>query len=128
MGLLDGWERRARRLKTDTYTLYVACRDPRVPWYAKLLAACVVACAFSPIDLIPDFVPVLGYLDDLIIVSLGIALAVKMIPGPILEECQVKARTMTDRPANRVAAAVIIVIWLLMTALLITLIVQLAPG
>ena len=83
-GVLDQWRQRARSLKADTYALYLACRDPRVPWYAKLLAATVVAYAFSPIDLIPDFVPVLGYLDDLVIVPLGIALAVKLIPAPIL--------------------------------------------
>lgn len=124
MGLLDGWKHRARQLKADTYTLYLACRDPRTPWYAKLVAACVVAYAFSPIDLIPDFVPVLGYLDDLVIVPLGIALAVKLIPGPILGECRIKARAAMGRPTNWVAAGVIIVIWLLLAALTITLIIR----
>ena len=122
MGVLAAWERRARQLKADTYALYLACRDPRVPWCPKLLAAGVVAYAFSPIDLIPDFVPVLGYLDDLLIVPLGIALAVKLIPEPILEECRLKARAATDRPTNWVAAGVIIAIWLLLAALGITLI------
>ena len=122
MGLLAAWKQCARRLRADTYALYLACRDPRTPWYAKLLAACVVAYAFSPIDLIPDFVPVLGYLDDLVIVPLGIALAVKLIPEPILEECRVQAQAALDRPTNWVAAGVIVALWLLLVALAITLI------
>jgi uncharacterized membrane protein YkvA (DUF1232 family) len=88
MGFVDDLRRHARALKTDTLTLYLAARDPRVPWYAKLLAAVIVAYALSPIDLIPDFIPILGYLDDLIIVPLGIALVLRMIPATILEDCR----------------------------------------
>ena len=86
--MLQTWKRRAGQLKRETYAMYLALRDPRVPWYARLVAACVVGYAFSPIDLIPDFVPVLGYLDDLIIVPLGIALALKMIPADVMAECR----------------------------------------
>ena len=128
MGVLADWKRRARELKTDTYALYLACRDPRVPWYAKLLAAAVVAYAFSPIDLIPDFVPILGYLDDLIIVPLGIALAVKLIPAPILDECRLQARAAMARPTNWLAAAVIVAIWLLLAALLVALVLRAIRG
>ena len=109
--MLERLRRKARRLKADTYALYLAGRDPRTPWYAKLLAGAVVAYAFSPLDLIPDFVPVLGYLDDLILVPLGIALVVKLVPGPVLAECRERARLATDRPTSRVAAAVIVTIW-----------------
>ncbi|MBI5583607.1 MAG: DUF1232 domain-containing protein, partial [Deltaproteobacteria bacterium] len=75
---LEKLRQRARRLQAETYALYLATRDPRTPWHAKLLVAGIVAYAFSPIDLIPDFVPVLGYLDDLILLPLGVALAVKL--------------------------------------------------
>lgn len=108
----------ARRLKGETYALYFAVRDPRTPWYAKLLAAGVVAYAFSPIDLIPDFVPVLGYLDDLILIPMGIALAVKLIPADVLAECRIRAKTNMAgaKTAGRVAGAVIVLIWLLLAA------------
>src|SRR5438045_9497460 len=119
MRLLAAWNQRARRLKADIYAVYLACRDPRAPWYAKLLAVCVVAYAFSPIDLIPDFIPVLGYLDDLVLVPLGIALAVRMIPGPILEECRLEARSALDRPTTWVAAGIVVAIWLVFTAVFI---------
>jgi len=108
------WTQHARALKTETYAIYLACRDPRTPWYAKLFAACVVAYAFSPIDLIPDPIPILGYLDDLILIPLGVALAVRMIPAPVLAESRARARsTLQGRPTSRVAAAVIITIWVL---------------
>ena len=110
---------RANMIKRDTYAVYFACRDPRTPWYAKVFAGGVVAYALSPIDLIPDFIPVLGYLDDLILVPLGIALAVKMIPGPVLVDCRARAQVASERPRNRTAAAIIIVIWLAAAGLLI---------
>ncbi len=81
---------KAEQLKTDTYALYLAYKDPRVPWYAKVFVAITVAYALSPIDLIPDFIPVLGYLDDLIIIPVAIYLSLKMIPKEILEECRKK--------------------------------------
>ena len=119
MGLsrfLRSWRAHARRLKAETYALFLAYRDPRVPWYAKLLAACVVGYAFSPIDLIPDFIPILGYLDDLVLVPLGIAIAIKLIPSSVLDECRAKAQELVDsgKPVNRVAAAIIVAIWLLL--------------
>jgi uncharacterized membrane protein YkvA (DUF1232 family) len=113
------WRQWARRLKTETYALYLACKDPRVPWYARLFAACVVGYAFSPIDLIPDFIPILGYLDDLILVPLGLALALRMIPPGVLADCraQAQARDRQGKPINWIAAGVIIVIWLVLAAL-----------
>ena len=99
--------------------MYLACRDPRTPWYAKVFAGGVVAYALSPIDLIPDFIPVLGYLDDLILVPLGIAIAVKMIPAAVLVDCRIRAQAASERPTNRKAAAVIVALWLAAAALLI---------
>jgi uncharacterized membrane protein YkvA (DUF1232 family) len=117
---LADWKGRVRRLKREVYALYLAVRDPRCPWYARLFAGMVVAYAFSPIDLIPDFIPVIGYLDDLILVPLGIAIAIQLIPPHILAESRAEVgRVMTaDKPINRIAAAVIIVIWLALGALL----------
>jgi uncharacterized membrane protein YkvA (DUF1232 family) len=83
---LARWRARAAELKADAHALYLACRDPRVPWYAKVLAGAVVAYALSPIDLIPDFIPILGQLDDLILVPLGVSLAIRLIPRPIYQE------------------------------------------
>jgi uncharacterized membrane protein YkvA (DUF1232 family) len=124
--MLETWKRRARQLKLETYAVYLAYRDPRVAWYARLLGACVVAYAFSPIDLIPDPIPVLGYLDDLILVPLGIALVLKMIPAPVLAECREKAQAAMDagKPTNWAAAAVIVAIWLLLAAAAVVLIMQ----
>jgi len=114
---LETWKQRARELKTETYALYLAVKDPRVPWYARFSALCVVAYALSPIDLIPDFIPVLGYLDDLILVPIGIALTIKMIPADVLAECRGKAqaRMAQDKLLGWVGAAVIIAIWLAIT-------------
>ncbi|MCU0494204.1 MAG: YkvA family protein [Chloroflexaceae bacterium] len=109
---------RARRLKTDTLALYLAARHPATPWYAKVLAGLVVAYAFSPIDLIPDFVPVLGYLDDLILVPAGIALTLWLIPPHVLAECREQAAALSKRPTSRLAAAVIVLLWLGLAALL----------
>jgi uncharacterized membrane protein YkvA (DUF1232 family) len=112
---LRGW---ARGIKRETYALYLACRDPRTPWYAKVLAGAVVAYAFSPIDLIPDFIPVLGYLDDLVIVPLGIILAVKMVPKGVMAECRTAAIAAGERPTSKVAAVAIVGVWLAMAVLL----------
>ena len=108
-GRLERW---ARKLKVEIYALYLAYRDPRVPWYARVFAALVVGYAFSPIDLIPDALPVLGYLDDLLVVPLGIALAIRMIPPLVLAECREEARNAKDRPVNKVAAVVVVAIWI----------------
>ena len=102
------WARLAGR---DVYAVYRAARDPRVPWYAKALAFCVAGYALSPIDLIPDFVPVLGYLDDLIIVPLGILIVVKLIPPEIMAEHRALAASAQARPVSRTAALVIAIVW-----------------
>ncbi len=117
--MLEAWQGWARTLKREVYALYLAYKDPRVPWYARVFAGCVVAYAFSPIDLIPDFIPVIGYLDDLILVPLGIALAVRMIPATALAECREESHRVmaAGKPVNRIAAAVIIVVWLALAAL-----------
>jgi uncharacterized membrane protein YkvA (DUF1232 family) len=122
MTRLEGWRQRVKELKTETYAIYLAYQDPRVPWYAKILIVLVVAYTFSPIDLIPDFIPVIGYLDDLIIIPLGILLVLKMIPPVVIAECRVNARTKFDQdPPNSLAAvAVILVIWILAAAVIIT--------
>ncbi|HEY9653688.1 MAG TPA: YkvA family protein [Coleofasciculaceae cyanobacterium] len=111
---MQSWKQRLRQLKQETYAIYLACKDPRIPWYARILASCVVAYAFSPIDLIPDFIPVLGYLDDIIIVPVGIWLVLKMIPPAVLAECRQKAAvTMNrDKPTNWIAAGIVVAIWL----------------
>ncbi|MBE9011077.1 DUF1232 domain-containing protein [Pseudanabaenaceae cyanobacterium LEGE 13415] len=98
------------------YALYLAYRDPRVPWYARIFAACVVGYAFSPIDLIPDPIPILGYLDDLILVPIGITLALKMIPPNVMAECRVQAQStgQSNKPKNWIAAAIILIIWVLL--------------
>ena len=114
---LDGLRTRARALKRDTYALYLACRDPRTPWYAKLLAGAIVAYALSPIDLIPDFVPVLGYVDDLLIVPLGLSVALRLVPAEVMADCRSRALAATERPTSRLAAMVIVAIWILFAAL-----------
>lgn len=107
---LKAW---ADRIKTDTYALYLACSDPRVPWYAKALAGVIVAYALSPIDLIPDFIPVIGYLDDLLIVPAGIALAARLIPKEVLEEHRAHARRRLGEPhpRSRLGAILVVTLW-----------------
>jgi uncharacterized membrane protein YkvA (DUF1232 family) len=118
--MLKVLRQKAEDLKKETYALYLAYRDPRVPWYAKAVAAATVAYAVSPIDLIPDFIPVIGYLDDLVLVPLGIALAVRLIPAEIMAECRQKAQQKLNgaKSLGRKAAAVVMLIWLLSLALL----------
>jgi uncharacterized membrane protein YkvA (DUF1232 family) len=102
----------ARAIKRDVVALSIAGRDPRVPWSAKLAAMAVAAYALSPIDLIPDFIPVLGYLDDLVIVPLGILLVVKLIPPPLMAEFREQASRRSERLTSKAGALVIIVIWI----------------
>lgn len=118
------WQQKVRQLKQETYAVYIACKDPRVPWYARVFAGFVVAYAFSPIDLIPDFIPILGYLDDLILVPLGIILVIKMIPPDVLAECREKAEVVIaqGKPTSRIAAIVIVSIWLLLAILAVVLV------
>ena len=119
MSRLTSWKQQAARLKRDTVALYLAYRDPRVPWYAKAWAALVVAYALSPIDLIPDPIPVLGYLDDLVIVSAGLYIALKLIPPPIMEECRRRAEQELAGagPRSWVGALIVALVWLLVLAL-----------
>lgn len=112
--MLEKLKQAARRLKAETFALYLAARHPETPWVAKLLVAAIVAYAFSPIDLIPDFIPVIGYLDDLVLLPLGIALAIRLVPPAVLAECRARADEVMagGRPVSRVAGAVVVVVWL----------------
>ena len=110
--MMDRLRKWARALKRDVHAVYLASFDPRVPWYAKALAVAVAGYALSPIDLIPDFIPVLGYLDDVIIVPLGIVLVLKLIPGDIMDEHRTAASVALDRPVSRAAACAIVGIWI----------------
>jgi len=110
--VIEPWRQRARHLKRETYALYFAVRDPRVPWYAKALAAGIVGYAFSPIDLIPDFIPVLGYLDELVILPLGVMAVRAMIPEGVLAECRERASRLEGKPRSWIAAVVIVAVWI----------------
>jgi uncharacterized membrane protein YkvA (DUF1232 family) len=116
--MLDHLKQWARTVKQDTLALYLAARDPRTPWYAKALALFVVAYALSPIDLIPDFIPVIGYLDDLLIVPIGLWLAVSLIPTEVMEESRLRSTAIAARPVSKRAAGVIVAIWLAAAAIL----------
>jgi uncharacterized membrane protein YkvA (DUF1232 family) len=121
MAFFGNLKQLARNLMAEALALYFAARDPRTPWYARLLAAGIAAYAFSPIDLIPDFIPVLGYLDDLILIPMGIALAVRLVPRSVLAECRIRAQEtiQNGKPVSRVAGVVIVVIWLVLGTLFI---------
>jgi uncharacterized membrane protein YkvA (DUF1232 family) len=118
---LEAWKRRARQLSAQTYTLYLAYRHPRTPWYAKVFAALIVGYVFSPLDPIPDFIPGVGLLDEMVVVPIGVLLATKMIPREVMEECGEKACEVTEgeKPVSRVAAVVVVAVWLLCVALAI---------
>ena len=124
---MKSWREKVRRLRTEVYALSLALRDPRVPWYAKALAGIVVAYALSPVDLIPDFIPVLGYVDDLVLIPAGIYLTLKLIPGEVLEECRQRAKSEPITSKSKwVAATIIIFIWLVVVYLVIRLIWRIA--
>ena len=116
---VEAWRRRARQLSAQTYALYLAYRHPRTPWYAKVFAALIVGYVFSPIDPIPDFIPGVGLLDEMVVVPIGILIATKMIPREVFEECKEKAREVAEgeRPVSRAAAVVIVAVWLLCVVL-----------
>ncbi|MDQ3657097.1 MAG: YkvA family protein [Chloroflexota bacterium] len=117
---METWRSRARRLKDLVYALYVVYQDPRTPWYVRAVAFGVVGYALSPIDLIPDFIPILGYLDDLVLIPLGVALVIRLIPANVWLQAQAKAATMgrSGTSAGRIVAAfIIIAIWLLTAAI-----------
>lgn len=112
MRSLHGWLARARKFRMEAHALYLACRDARTPWYAKAFAALVVGYAFSPIDLIPDPIPVIGHLDDVLLVPLGVWIAARMIPPEVLAECRTRAASQpSGKPRTRWAVAVIMGIW-----------------
>jgi uncharacterized membrane protein YkvA (DUF1232 family) len=106
------WRERARALRREVMTLWFAVRDPRTPLAARLLAGAVVAYALSPVDLIPDFIPVLGYLDDLVLVPLGIALALRMIPESVITQARVQAAQADARPRNWFVAGLFVLVWI----------------
>lgn len=110
MSKLRKW---ARQLKEQTLIVYFAARDPRTPWIARLLALGIAAYALSPIDLIPDFIPVLGYLDDLIIVPLGLMLVLRLLPDEVVASSRLKATQAAARPTSRTMAAVIVAVWVI---------------
>jgi uncharacterized membrane protein YkvA (DUF1232 family) len=112
MSTLDRWKQWARSIRRDAHALYLASRDPRVPLPAKLLALGLAAYALSPIDLIPDFIPVLGHMDELIILPLGILLVVRLIPPQVMAEHRALAEAARDRPISRSGAVAIVLIWL----------------
>lgn len=114
--LIKQLKEKARKIKQELTALYCAYRHPGVPWYAKAFTALVIGYALSPIDLIPDFIPVLGYLDDLILVPAGITLALRMIPKELMEECRIKAEEVerTSMGKSWLAAGVILAIWIVL--------------
>jgi uncharacterized membrane protein YkvA (DUF1232 family) len=115
MGRLARW---AHALKRESLALYYAARDARTPWYAKVLAGAIVAYALSPIDLIPDFIPVLGYLDELLLLPAAIWLALRLVPEPVLADARRRAEATLERPTSRVAAVVIVIVWIACAAAL----------
>jgi uncharacterized membrane protein YkvA (DUF1232 family) len=123
--MIQKFKSRARALKAEAYAVYLAAQDPRTPWYARALILFVIAHTFSPIDLIPDFIPVLGYLDDLIITPGGLWLAVKLIPPGVMDEARRRAAGENmDRRIGYVGAAVILLVWMLALAGLIRFLLQ----
>ncbi|MDK1489839.1 YkvA family protein [Sinorhizobium sp. 7-81] len=119
MQWLDGAKKWAKGIKRDVVVLWLAARDRRVPWYAKLAAGAVATYALSPIDLIPDFIPVFGYLDDLVIVPLGIIAVIKLIPADVLAQLRIEATKRTEHPVSRGGMIAIIAIWVLLAVLLL---------
>lgn len=119
--IFDVWKCRAKQLKMETYAIYLAYKDPGVPWYAKVVIACIVGYAFSPINLIPGSMPILAYLGDLIFIAIGIALVVEMVSPSILADCRKKAYSITAQksPANRVVSSIIVVIWFVFASMAI---------
>jgi len=119
--MFSRWKEKAKKLKQEIYTLYLAYKDPRVSWCAKIFIVIIVGYAVSPIDLIPDFIPVIGYLDDLFLLPLGIILAIKMIPGEVMEECRKESvKGIKDKKIAVIGLIIIISIWLLLLYLIFT--------
>ncbi|HXG51655.1 MAG TPA: YkvA family protein [candidate division Zixibacteria bacterium] len=112
MRFLERLRTAARGLRRETTALYFVARDPRVPWHARIFILCVVGYALSPLDLIPDTIPILGYLDDLILVPLGVYVALKMVPEAVLRECRERALAGPAPAPSRLAAAVVVLLWI----------------
>lgn len=119
--MLQKLKSKAKEIKAELSALYLAYKHPEVPWYAKLFTALVIGYALSPIDLIPDFIPVLGYLDDIILIPLGIAMALKMIPTEIMAECRMQAKVMEKNSPGKswIAAVVILLVWVLLVWIIV---------
>lgn len=117
MTALDRLRERVRALKRQTLTVYFVARDPRLPWPVRLVALAVAAYALSPIDLIPDFIPVLGLLDDVVLIPLGLALVLRLTPPALREQARARAEAVADRPVSRGAAVVIVLVWLALLGL-----------
>ena len=117
MQILSSLKDRAKELKQFTLVAYYAARDPRTPTFIRVLALLVAAYALSPIDLIPDFIPVLGYLDDILLVPLGLALVIRLLPAPVLASAREQAQCAAERPTSKLAAGVIVAVWLLVILL-----------
>lgn len=119
--LVETWKQKAGQLKVEVYALYLAYQDPRVPLYGRIFTAFIVAYAFSPIDLIPDFIPIIGYLDDLVLIPLGIKIALSMVPAEVMTESREKAGELIrqGKPVNWAAGTMIILIWILLVAYVI---------
>jgi uncharacterized membrane protein YkvA (DUF1232 family) len=124
------WKKRAGQLKNEVYALYLAYQDSRTPWYGKAFAALVIAYAFSPIDLIPDPIPILGYLDDLILIPLGMVIALKMIPAEVMADSRLKAEEAfrSGKPVSWVGAALVGAIWIALAVVAVLLMVRLLRG
>ena len=119
--MFSRWKEKAKKLKQEIYALYLAYKDPRVSWYAKIFIVIIVGYAVSPIDLIPDFIPVIGYLDDLILLPLGIILAIKMIPREVMEECRKEStKGIKDKKIVVIGLIIIISIWVILLYLIFT--------
>jgi uncharacterized membrane protein YkvA (DUF1232 family) len=116
---IQAWKQRAEHLKSETYTLYLAYRHPRTPWYAKVFVALIVGYVFSPLDPIPDFIPGIGLLDEMVVVPIGVLIATKMVPADVFAECREKTRDVMEssKPVSRAAAVVVVAVWVLCVAL-----------
>lgn len=112
---MEKLKQKSRKLKKEVTAVYIACKKPELPWYTRLLGILIIGYALSPIDLIPDFIPVLGYLDDLILIPAGLALLIRLIPGPLLDKCRSEAEDVFagSRPKNWTAGIIIILLWVL---------------
>ena len=119
--MFSRWKEKAKKLKQEIYALYLAYKDPRVSWYAKIFIVILVGYAISPIDLIPDFIPIIGYLDDLILLPLGIILVIKMIPKEVMEECREEStKGIKDKKIAVIGLIIIISIWVVLLYLIFT--------